>query len=148
MKISAQEEYGLRILLRIATCKKTDGMSIPAIGQIEGITTHQAAKICRILRIAGYINSTRGHVGGYLLAKPTNEIILKDVLHSLGGSLFNKSFCDNYSGIVDLCTSSVDCSIRSLWAILQESIDGVLEKMTLQDLIGSEIEKQILKPTI
>ncbi|HKH59455.1 MAG TPA: Rrf2 family transcriptional regulator, partial [Flavitalea sp.] len=70
MKITAQEEYGLRILVRIASCKDEKGMSIPQLSEAEGITPHYVAKLARILRMEGFINSTPGYKGGYVLAKP------------------------------------------------------------------------------
>ena len=85
MKITAQEEYGLRILLRIARCKDTGGMSIPQLSEAEGISSHYVAKLTRVLRMAELINSTPGKHGGYVLAKPAREIIIKDLLVALGG---------------------------------------------------------------
>jgi Rrf2 family iron-sulfur cluster assembly transcriptional regulator len=58
MKITAQEEYGLRILIRIASCKDANGISIPQISEAEGLTSHYVAKLARVLRMAGFINST------------------------------------------------------------------------------------------
>ncbi|HET9826229.1 MAG TPA: Rrf2 family transcriptional regulator, partial [Chitinophagaceae bacterium] len=78
MKITAQEEYGLRILLRIASCKDPDGMSIPQLSDAEGISPHYVAKLTRMLRIDGFINSTPGYKGGYVLAKPATEIVINN----------------------------------------------------------------------
>jgi len=56
----------------------------------------------------------------------------------LGGRLFDESFCQSHSGAIDICTNSVDCSIRSLWKIIQDAVDSVVGKLTLNDLLGSE----------
>jgi Rrf2 family protein len=138
MKISAQEEYGLRILLRIAKCHEDESMSIQALSTLEGLSQAYVAKLTRILRQAGYINSTPGNVGGYILAKPANEININHVLKSLGGSLFSKEFCNDYSGAMKFCTNSVDCSVRSLWQMIQFTVDQLLDKVTLHDLTNSE----------
>jgi Rrf2 family transcriptional regulator, iron-sulfur cluster assembly transcription factor len=137
MKITAQEEYGLRILLRIARCRDKNGMSIPQLSEAEGLTGAYVAKLTRTLRIEGYINSTPGNKGGYVLAKPPASINMNQVLKTLGGPLFDKSFCGDYSGALKLCTNSVDCSVRSLWQMIQFSVDQLLDKMTLYDLINS-----------
>ena len=79
MKITAQEEYGLRILIRIAGCRDRDGMSIPQLSSAEGLSSHYVAKLTRILRMAGYINSTPGNKGGYVLAMPADKIIINDM---------------------------------------------------------------------
>ena len=68
MKITAQEEYGLRILIRIAGCKDAEGMSIPQLSEAEGISSHYVAKLTRMLRMEGFINSRPGNKGGYILA--------------------------------------------------------------------------------
>jgi Rrf2 family iron-sulfur cluster assembly transcriptional regulator len=139
MKITSQEEYGLRILLRIAKCREKEGMTIQSLAAAEGLSLPYVAKLTRMLRIEGYINSTPGNKGGYLLARPSDQININQVLKILGGSLFEKSFCNDYSGILKFCTNSVDCSIRSLWQMIQINIDQLLDKITLKDLIGTEM---------
>lgn len=138
MKITAQEEYGLRILIRIGSCKDKEGMSIPQLSEAEGLSSHYVAKLTRILRMGGFINSTPGYKGGYVLAMPADNIIINKVLKSLGGALFDDGFCGSHSGVVKLCTHSVDCSSRSLWQMIQFIMDQFLDKVTLQDLVGSE----------
>src|SRR6266542_5221648 len=140
MKITAQEEYGLRILLRIAGCRDADGMSIPQLSEAEGITNHYVAKLTRILRLEGFINSTPGYKGGYVLAKPAKEIIINDVLKGLGGALYDKKFCGTHTGTLNLCVNSVDCSSRSLWKMIQFTVDQLLDKITLADLVNQEKE--------
>jgi Rrf2 family transcriptional regulator, iron-sulfur cluster assembly transcription factor len=138
MKITAQEEYGLRLLIRIASCKDTEGMSIPQLSEAEGISPHYVAKLTRILRIGGFINSTPGYKGGYVLSMPAEEIIINKVLKALGGSLFDQGFCGSHAGALKLCTHSVDCSSRSLWQMIQYTVDQLLDKVTLHDLVRKE----------
>lgn len=138
MKITAQEEYGLRILIRIASCRDQEGMSIPQLSEAEGLSPHYVAKLTRLLRMAGFINSTPGNKGGYVLAMPAEKIIINKVLKALGGALFDNKFCGTHSGTLKLCTNSVDCSSRSLWQIIQFMIDRFLDEITLHDLISSE----------
>ena len=138
MKITAQEEYGLRLLIRIASCKDSDGMSIPQLSEAEGISPHYVAKLTRIMRIGGFINSTPGYKGGYVLSMPAQEIIINKVLKALGGSLFDQEFCGSHSGVMKLCTNSVDCSSRSLWQMIQFTVDQLLDKVTLHDLVCTE----------
>jgi Rrf2 family transcriptional regulator, iron-sulfur cluster assembly transcription factor len=151
MKITAQEEYGLRVLIRIAACKEKGGLSIPQLTEAEGLSMPYVAKLTRILRIGGFINSTPGHKGGYVLARPADLIGIKEVLKVLGGILFSDNFCGNHSGILKICSNSVDCSSRSLWNLIQITVDQLLDKITLFDLIHSEQESskilsQLIKP--
>ncbi len=139
MKFSTQEEYGLRCLLRVAREAGEKGLTIPEISKAEGITTHNTAKILRALRLGGFLASSRGQIGGYTLSRPADEILVKDVLDSLGGKLFDDEFCSDHSGSASACThSSIDCSIRSLWQTLQSAVDGVLKDFTIKDLISSD----------
>lgn len=146
MKITAQEEYGLRILVRIAGCMDEEGMSIPQLSEAEGLSPHYVAKLTRLLRMEGFINSTPGYKGGYVLARPAKQIIINDLLKALGGALFDKEFCGLHSGTLKLCTNSVDCSTRSLWQMIQFTVDKLLDKITLYDLVNTEKESgKVLK---
>lgn len=140
MKITAQDEYGLRILVRIAKCQDQTGLSIPQLSEMEGLSQPNVSKLTRILRMEGLINSTKGHVGGYVLSKPAADITVNDALKALGGRLFDEDFCANHVGVLKLCTNSIDCSIRSLWSMVQSSIDKLLDNVTLADLSNSEKE--------
>jgi Rrf2 family iron-sulfur cluster assembly transcriptional regulator len=140
MKITAQVEYGLRIMVRITRCADEKGLSIRQLSEAEGLSTNYVAKLTRLLRIKGLINSTRGHMGGYLLAKPAAAITVNEVLKALSGKLFDKTFCDSHSGIMTLCTNSVDCSIRSLWSMMQRTLDTLLDKVTMADMVKNEKE--------
>jgi len=138
MKITAQEEYGLRILIRIARCQAEDGLNVPQLSKAEGLSNHYVAKLARILRTEGLINSTPGNKGGYSLAKAANKININEVLKALGGTLFGQDFCGLHTGTLKLCTNSVDCSARSLWQMIQYTVDQLLDKVTLHDLVNSE----------
>jgi Rrf2 family protein len=144
MKFSAQEEYGLRLLIRIAKSDSPNGLTIPEISELEGLSTANVGKILRVLRLAGFIESARGQTGGYKIKKDPNEILIGDVLTSLGGKLYESNFCDTHAGVENICTNSIDCSIRSLWKTIQNMLDGVLSKFTLRDLLGNEEEVEAL----
>lgn len=143
MKITSQEEYGLRILLRIARHGNVEGLSIPALSETEGLSTAYVAKLTRILRMSGYINSTPGYKGGYVLAQPAAQININQLMKALGGSLYSKEFCGDFAGGMKFCTNSIDCSVRSLWQMIQFSVDQLLDKLSLQDLIGNEAESNL-----
>jgi len=144
MKFSTQEEYGLRLLLRIAKSDSPNGLTIPEISEVEGLSSANTAKILRALRLAGFIESARGQTGGYKLNKPADKILISDVLTALGGKLYESNFCDLHSGMENICTNSIDCSIRSVWKTVQNVLDSVLSKFTLQDLLGNEEDVETL----
>jgi len=144
MKFNTQEEFGLRLLLRIGKSNSLNGLTIPELSELEGLTEANVAKILRMLRLANFIESSRGQTGGYKLSRPANEILVGDILTSLGGKLYESSFCDLHAGVENICTNSIDCSIRSLWKTIQTMLDGVLSKITLQDMLGKENEVELL----
>jgi Rrf2 family protein len=135
MKFSAQEEYGLRCLIQIARLPSEGSMTIPEISRIEGLTQPHVAKLMMILRKEGFIKSTRGQSGGYALARPSDKIILGDVLAALGGKLYDSEFCGKHTGSHSICTHAIDCTVRSLWQVVQTAVDNVVYKITLADLM-------------
>ena len=139
MKFSAQEEYGLRCLLQIARKGEGASVTILEISKLEGLTQPHVAKLMMILRKEGFITSTRGQTGGYTLARPTSEIVLGDVLTALGGKLYDAEFCTKHSGYNTICTHDIDCSVRSLWQVVQTAVDDVVTKITLADMLQQKI---------
>ena len=138
MKLSAQEEYGLRCLLRVARAEKDDCQTIPQISLAEGLTTHHVAKLMRILRRGDFVKSTRGQAGGYTLARPAAEITVLQVLNTLGGPVFGTRFCERHTGTVPICQNYKECTIRCLWKTIQNFLDELLGNTTLRDLLDNE----------
>ena len=143
MKLSAQEEYGLRCLLRVASAGEGESLTIPEIGRAEALSIAYVAKLMRILRRGKLVKSVRGQTGGYALARKAANIPVGEVLAALGGRLFEPGFCDQFPGLERLCTHSVDCSIRSLWRAVQSAVDSVLAGITLGDLLQKESDMTV-----
>ncbi|HKA35173.1 MAG TPA: Rrf2 family transcriptional regulator [Thermoanaerobaculia bacterium] len=138
MKLSSQEEYGLRCLLRVGRAGPEGSVTIAELSRSEGISEPNVAKMMRVLRTAGFVQSTRGQSGGYTLARPAADISIGEALAALGGRLYEPSFCETHTGMERLCTNMPDCSIRSVWRMVQTAVDQVLEKITLKDLLVPE----------
>jgi Rrf2 family protein len=143
MKLSASEEYGLRCLLRLGRQGAGDSLTIAELSRLEGISAPNVAKMLRLLRRGGLVNSARGKDGGYALARPAEAIGVGEALAVLGGRIFDSRFCERHAGQVRLCTHMPDCSIRSVWRRLQEAVDEVLDRLTLKDLLRSEQEMTV-----
>jgi Rrf2 family iron-sulfur cluster assembly transcriptional regulator len=137
MKISAQEEYGLRCLVQLANLPPGESLTLPQIAESEGISTANAGKLMWLLNRAGFVNSTRGTKGGYLLARPAGEIRLSEIIRVLDEEVMNKH-CDNYTGVLDSCVHNGDCGIRSVIVGLHEIVANALSQITLAQLVGSE----------
>ena len=77
MKLSAQEEYGLRCLTRLASHETLtgEGMTLSEISRAEGLSVPHVAKLMRILRIGmpvdpGNLLVLGRHDGKYIVAAP------------------------------------------------------------------------------
>ncbi|HEX6184752.1 MAG TPA: Rrf2 family transcriptional regulator, partial [Pyrinomonadaceae bacterium] len=70
MKVSAQEEYGLRCLLQLAQWGEGEYLTLGQIAEREGISSANAGKLLWILSKANLVSSIRGTKGGYRLARP------------------------------------------------------------------------------
>ena len=141
MKLSTQEEYGLRCLIQIGHHERNTGHSITIseISQAEGLSTANVGKLLRLLRLGNFIESVRGQAGGYKLARIPAAISIAEVPTALGGRLFDPEFCEDHAGQEEFCTHTVNCSVRSLWNAIQFVVDQMLDRITLQDLLGDEL---------
>lgn len=138
MKISAQEEYGLRCLLQLA---RADGLgetlTLAQIARREGISVANAGKLMWILSKAGLVQSQRGTKGGYHLARPASEIRLNQVIRILDGERVD-THCKTYTGVLDACVHTGDCGIRPVILELHQIVDNALSEITLSQLLGTE----------
>ena len=137
MKISAQEEYGLRCLVQLATLSPGETLTLPQIASLEGISTANAGKLMWLLNKAGFVHSTRGTKGGYFLARPANEVRLSEVIKVLDQDVLNKH-CESYTGVLDSCVHNGDCGIRPVIVGLHEIVENALSQITLAQLVGTE----------
>jgi Rrf2 family protein len=137
MKISAQEEYGLRCLVQLATLPDGDSLTLPQIADREGISTANAGKLMWLLNKAGFVQSTRGTKGGYCLACPAGEIRLSEIIKVLDEQAVTKH-CDSYTGVLDSCVHKGGCGIRPVIVGLHEIVENALSQITLAQLVGDE----------
>lgn len=137
MKISAQEEYGLRCLLQLASLPEGESLTLAQIAEREGISVANAGKLLWILNKAGLVRSVRGTKGGYQLARPAAEIHLHEVIKVLDEDVL-ESHCKSYTGVLDTCVHTGDCGIRPVIVGLHEVVRNALASITLAQLVGTE----------
>jgi Rrf2 family protein len=139
LKLTAQEEYGLRCLLQVArraSCPTADPLSIRDVAAAEGLSIDYAAKLLRVLRQSGLLESERGAAGGYRLAAPAQTISLAAVMRALDSPLFSAEFCGTHTGQQATCVHHAGgCSMRALWRAIDAAVGDVLSRMTLADLL-------------
>ncbi len=141
MKITAQEEYGLRCLLRLAKAE-SGSATLPEVAAAEGLSVPYVAKLMGVLRHADVLESVRGRAGGYKLAMPAEEIGLGSVLLTLGEPLFDETeYCQKHAGTEapgGVCLNHATCTLKSLWQTLEHWMRHTLDQITLADLIRHE----------
>jgi Rrf2 family protein len=141
MKISAQEEYGMRCLLRLAKAE-SGAITLPEVAAAEGLSVPYVAKLMGVLRQAGILDSVRGRSGGYRLAKATEEIGLGSLLLILGEPLFDEvDYCQKHAGTEapgGICMNKGSCTLKNLWQSLEHFMRHMLDQITLADLIQDE----------
>jgi len=149
MKLTSQEEYGLRCILSLARQevqrpevdleRSGASLTLSQIAEREGLSIEYAGKLMGILGRASLVESVRGRHGGYRLSRPADEVCVSEVVAALGGKLYQPSHtCDRFSGDHTFCVHSSACSIRSLWSGLQLLLDWVLSRTTLYDLVSTD----------
>jgi Rrf2 family iron-sulfur cluster assembly transcriptional regulator len=137
MKISAQEEYGLRCLVQLADLPQGESLTLPQIAEREGISVANAGKLMWLLNKAGFVHSTRGTKGGYSLKRPAGDIRLSEVIKVLDKDVLSKH-CESYTGVLESCVHKGDCGIRPVIVGLHEIVENALSQITLAQLIGTE----------
>ena len=138
MKITAQEEYGLRCLLQLARAPQGELMTVREIAAKEQLSSANVEKLLRLLSKAGLVHSVRGIKGGYVLNRPPTQITLGEVVRALGNLETTGHICQQYTGKQEICVHFNGCSIRSIWAGLTSYIQSFLDQTTLATLLENE----------
>jgi Rrf2 family protein len=125
-------------MLTLARAKPGASLTIPQIAETERISAPNVAKLLRALKRGGYVVALRGQSGGYALARKANEINVGEVLACLGGRIFDAGFCGRHSSATRGCGHNSDCSVRSVWRLVQRAVDDVLSRLSLADLLVEE----------
>ena len=137
MKVSAQEEYGLRCLLQLAPLGEGEYLTLTQIAEREGISAANAGKLLWILNKAGLVTSIRGTKGGYRLARDASEIHLNEIIKVLDEDVL-AGHCNSYTGILDACVHTGNCGIRPVIVGLHDVVQRAMASITLAQLLGTE----------
>jgi len=137
MKVSAQEEYGLRCLLQLAPLGEGEYLTLTQIAGREGISVANAGKLLWILNKAGLVISIRGTKGGYRLARAAAEIHLDEIIKVLDEDVL-ASHCNSYTGLLETCVHTGNCGIRPVIVGLHDIVQKAMASITLAQLLGTE----------
>ncbi|MGE5544007.1 MAG: RrF2 family transcriptional regulator [Bacillota bacterium] len=133
MKLSTKGRYGLRAMLNLAIHKDEGPNAVYLVAEREGISDRYLEQIMTSLKRAGLIKSIRGPQGGYVLTREPDEITVGQIIRALEGPIAPVDcVSEEYP---EECERADHCVTRLLWAKVRDSIAGVLDSYSLQDLV-------------
>ncbi|ADL12268.1 RrF2 family transcriptional regulator [Acetohalobium arabaticum] len=133
MKLSTKGRYGVRAMVDLALHYDDQGATpLNSIAERQNISEHYLEQLIATLRKAGLVNSVRGAYGGYLLARKPAEITVKDIIQELEGPIAPSECVAKESE--SSCENIESCITRLIWKKLRNSINEVLNSITLEDL--------------
>ena len=137
MRITTWAEYGLICSLHLARRAAEGPVTGRDVAAKERLPADYVEQILLRLRRADIVKSTRGARGGYVLARPAEEISVRQIIHASELATF-ELHCVSHPVEEARCSEAQNCSIRPVWQMLQQRIDDVLEGVRLSDLLHEE----------
>lgn len=138
MKISTKGRYALRLMLDLAVYNTGEPVSLKDIAKRQQISEKYLEQIISILNKAGYVRSIRGAQGGYMLKQEPAEYTVGMILRLTEGDLAPVG-CVGENRMD--CLRRQDCVTIRIWERLNEAINGVVDHITLADMVLWQQEK-------
>ena len=153
MLFSTKAEYGVRLMVELGRRTgdaDSQPISLTAVAEAESLPLSYLEHLVAKLREAGLVRSVRGAHGGYLLARPADEIAMLDVVEALEGPIAPmECFHPDREGRV-LCSHEIDgdhaCATKLLWTRVQGGVNKALAGTTLAELVefaGGKADKAL-----
>lgn len=131
MKLSTKGRYGVKAMVDLAIHYGGAPVSIKTISQRQNISEYYLEQLFSPLRKAKLIKSIRGAQGGYILSKHPKDITVAEIMEILEGPIEISECIDGVP-----CDNVDCCATRLLWKKIKNSIDEVMESVTLQDIVN------------
>jgi Rrf2 family transcriptional regulator, iron-sulfur cluster assembly transcription factor len=106
-------------------------INLADISARQGISLSYLEQLFSRLRKQGLVESARGPGGGYMLAKPANDISVADVIQAVDESV-DATRCGGKKN----CQGEDSCLTHDLWEELSNQISGFLSGISLADLVN------------
>ena len=139
MRVSAKTDYAIRAALELAAAPDDKPVKGERIANAQAIPLRFLENILMQLRHAGLVESRRGADGGYRLARPAAEVTLADVIRAIDGPLAGVSGTRpealGFDGVAE--------PMRDVWIAVRASLRGVLERVTLADVVAGELPAHV-----
>ncbi|HWQ34019.1 MAG TPA: Rrf2 family transcriptional regulator [Blastocatellia bacterium] len=145
MKITAQEEYGLRCIMQLARQEPDVPMMVRDIAEREGLSVAYVEKLLWTLSRSGIVESVRGPKGGYRLTRPCTEISIGEVMRVLGGVPSRDDICAQFTGNQDTCVHHDDCGLRPVWVSITDFVHSVFDRIPLSALLQGSVDVQMVQ---
>ncbi len=113
-------------------------VSSRTISRRQALPEKYAERLLQLLRQAGLVRSVRGASGGYMLARPPNEITVGETVRALDG-LSTPPLCGRQT---DAGCAAHGCASCDLWQALQRSAEQMLEGITVAELAARQREAE------
>ena len=131
MRISTKGRYAIKLMLDLATNDNGEPIRLKDVARRQEISEKYLEQIISSLKKAGYVKSLRGAQGGYMLAREPKTYTVGTILRLTEGSMKPVACLEDDP---HQCSRAGECVTLRLWKMLDEAIEGVLDKVTLQDL--------------
>ena len=141
MKVSTKGRYALRLMLDLVL-EEDKMVKLKDVAARQEISVKYLEQIISVLQKCGYVKSMRGPGGGYTLAKKPEEYTVGMILRQIEGSLAPVSCLEEEE---NSCSRSRSCVTLRLWQMLYDAINGVVDQVTLGDLVEWEKEPFMTK---
>ena len=133
MGISTKSTYGIRAMFELALHYSRRPISVAFISRRENISVPYLEQLLSRLRRKGLVKSIRGPKGGYILAKDPKSITIGDIVRSLDGDI-TPVHCVGNNSSNKSCKMIDKCVTKSVWKRLKETVDNMLDSVSLKDL--------------
>jgi Rrf2 family cysteine metabolism transcriptional repressor len=138
MIFTTKAEYGVRLLIQLGLRGGDVPLSLKAVAEGESLPLAYLERIAALLKKADLVRATRGAHGGYVLARPAEEITMDQVVLALEGAIAPMDcFVDDRDSRV-LCSHHEDgehCATKLLWTRVQIGVIKSLQRTTLAELV-------------
>ena len=141
MKLSTKGRYGLRAVLDLAINSTEEAVALSSIAERQNISISYLEQLIAKLRKAEIVKSTRGAKGGYVLARPAEEISVGEILRCLEGDL-SPVDCAEIMGGESTCSASDICVTKFVWKRINDSINEAVDNLMLSELVMEGQDKQ------
>lgn len=135
MRLSTRCRYGIHAMFDLAQNTGQGPQTIRQIAERQLVPEQYLEQIIGVLRREGLVHSHRGAQGGYTLAKEPEMITVGELIRLLEGPVMMADCMAEGEG----CVRSGQCPSRLVWERLTDCINGVVDSITLRDMLEDHV---------